>query len=146
MPLPRVCKDCVSEGITTERPAPFPGPRCSTHNRAIKKRRKARAHERRLDSVYGITADEYRLIYEYQGGRCAICQRATGARKALAVDHDHKLCGDAHPSDRGCPRCIRGLACVTCNYIILGRYDVAALQRAIDYLRDPPAKAVLRSR
>ena len=141
----RSCKDCAAEGVTTERAAPFPGPRCATHNREWKKRNKHRAHARRMDAVYGITAADYQKLYHYQGGRCYICQRATGARKRLAVDHDHKLCG-THPPDQGCRRCIRGLLCSICNRVVIGRYGIDSLQRAIDYLHDPPARSVVRPR
>ncbi|WP_104183777.1 endonuclease domain-containing protein [Mycobacterium avium] len=34
------------------------------------------AWERRLMAVYGITAEQYWEIYEYQNGKCYICQRA----------------------------------------------------------------------
>ena len=81
------CLDCVEEGITTSRKAPHPGPRCATHHRARRANRRSTTQEQRWISVYGITGDEYWRIYRYQLGVCAICQRATGARKRLSVDH-----------------------------------------------------------
>ena len=73
-------------------------------------------------AVYGLTAEEYWQIYNYQGQRCFICQRATGARKRLSVDHDHET------------RIVRGLLCTPCNRNVLGhlRDDKYALQRAIE--------------
>lgn len=138
----RTCKDCRAEGITTSRPAPFSGPRCATHHRAVVSRRKARAHERRTEATFGITGEQYWALYEFQGGRCYICQWARGTTKRLAVDHDHKKCGDNHPADQGCPRCVRALLCGPCNQMI-GRLGVEALQRAVIVLTDPPAAAVL---
>ena len=137
------CKDCVADGVTTNRPAPHPGPRCVTHHRAVKKERKKRAHARRVDIFYGITAAQYQMLYRHQGGSCYICQRATGATRNLAVDHDHDLC-DTHPPDRGCPRCVRGLLCSICNRVVIGRYDEESLLRAVKYLRHPPARSILR--
>lgn len=83
--------------------------------------------------TYGITAAQYQAIYELQGGRCYICQRASGKRKRLSVDHDHK-------TGR-----VRGLLCTPCNRDVLGhlRDSVDALQRAVTYLLLPPADAVL---
>ena len=135
------CKDCVAEGITTPRPPIYPGPRCYTHHRQVVKLRKFQSHARRTETTYGITGVQYWKLYDAQGGRCFICRRATGATKRLAVDHDHRLCDD-HPPDRGCPRCIRCLACGPCNEL-LGRYGIEALQRAIEVLSDPPARKIL---
>ena len=97
--------------------------------------------ERRAQKVYSMGAGVYDQLYEAQGGRCAICQRATGASRSLSVDHDHRCC----PGKNSCGECVRGLLCGGCNYKILGhlRDDVAALQRAIDYLNNPPARRVL---
>jgi hypothetical protein len=135
------CIDCIAEGRRTARAAPRPGPRCLEHHREVKRRRSALAHANMLVEVYGITSEQYRAIYEYQQRHCAICQRSTGARKRLAVDHDHhKGCG--HDPKLGCRNCVRALLCGPCNEL-LGRFDVAALKRAIHVLEDPPARRVL---
>jgi hypothetical protein len=86
--------------------------------------------------TYGITADEYWAIYRYQLKTCAICQRATGVKKRLSVDHCHET------------GVVRGLLCSTCNSRVLGhlRDDVSALERAIDYLQEPPAVRVIGKR
>lgn len=134
------CKDCLTEGIATKRPTPHPGPRCATHWRVLKRKRKQRAHGLRIENTYAITGNEYNTLYHYQGGKCAICQRATGKVRKLAVDHDHKA-GCDHPPEHGCPICIRGLLCSRCNELI-GRYDWHSLARALEYLLSPPARKV----
>jgi len=127
------CIDCTAEGITTNRKAPYPGPRCATHNRLKKAQRKTATQEQRWMTVYGITADEYQAIYEHQGGRCFICRRATGAKKKLSVDHCHET------------GMVRGLLCLGCNRNVLGhlRDRVDSLERAIEYLTSPPAVEVI---
>lgn len=133
-PKPK-CKDCLAEGVTTLRPAPWPGPRCETHRRARQKAVRRKNHGRMVENTYGITETEYEAILAVQGGACAICGRAKGITKRLAVDHDHKL-GNTREA-------VRGLLCTTCNHVVIGRYGPEALRRAIDYLADPPARRVL---
>jgi hypothetical protein len=86
--------------------------------------------------VYGITAQEYWAIYEHQGKKCYICQRATGTRKRLSVDHCHKT------------GIVRGLLCQRCNRDVLGhlRDDPDAFRRGQEYLRNPPAVMVIGER
>lgn len=117
----RHCKDCPT---TVKRPAKYPGPRCATHHRAITKHRKQLFHEASVIKKYGIEAGEYDARYKAQNGRCAICVRATGATKRLAVDHDHS-------TGR-----VRGLLCSPCNrFIGQLRDDPDAFLRAYKYLR-----------
>ena len=133
---PRVCVDCVAEGITSKRKAPNAGPRCASHHRVRRNERRDMSWEKRIESLYGISADEYWQIFEFQNGRCYICRRGNGARKRLSVDHDH-VTGQ-----------VRGLLDTACNKYVLGllRDDVDALQRAIDYLNHPPAEEVIGCR
>lgn len=92
---------------------------------------------------YGLTADDYRRLKAYQAGVCAVCARAKGTRRRLAVDHDHR-CAEGHPAHLGCPRCVRGLLCAQCNLYLFGRYGddpkqlSAMFERAIRYLNSPP--------
>ncbi|AZS08262.1 endonuclease VII [Mycobacterium phage IronMan] len=127
------CVDCTAEGITAKRKTPHPGPRCATHHRAKKRERSAGTWEARIIATYDITADEYWRIYEFQGGRCYICQRANGKHKRLSVDHDHKT------------GIIRGLLCTMCNKYTLGwaRDCIEFFKRAIEYLTNPPAVQVI---
>lgn len=95
-----------------------------------------KAWERRIEKTYGISAEEYWEIHYFQGGVCALCRRATGKVRKLAVDHDHQT-GK-----------IRGVLCKTCNAKILGhaRDEVEFFQRCIDYLNHPPAFSVIGHR
>lgn len=143
------CIDCQAEGVRSRRPTPHGGPRsplCTTHYRARRKTRSARSHALRTEKVYGISAEDYQTLYEAQGGRCAICQRGTGRSRRLSVDHEHNKPGCEHAPDVGCSNCIRGLVDDTCNRIVLGRYDIESLARAINYLIDPPARKVLNAK
>lgn len=128
------CKDCDPEA--RPRKVTPPGPRCAEHHRARKALVKARAHGSGI-AKYGITPDEYAALKASQGGKCYICQRATGATKNLAVDHDHDLGFGRHS--------VRALLCGPCNRELIGRYDEAALLRALEVIRpNPPAQRFLR--
>jgi len=59
---------------------------------------------------YSITEKEYKWLYLYQDGRCAICKEPA-RKKNLCVDHDHKCCGAL----KSCGLCVRGLLCGLCN-------------------------------
>lgn len=124
------CKDCKSK----TRALNYPGPRCLSCWRAETARRKQAAHGKYVEKKYDITEEDYWKLYEAQGGRCAICQRATGRARRLAVDHNHKT-GE-----------VRGLLCKPCNRYGLGMFardSIELLERAANYLRNPPARAVL---
>lgn len=127
--LKRFCRDCP-EG--SKRPAPHPGPRCATHHREVAKQRREAAHGRSILHRYGMTKDQYKELYEAQGGCCYICQRATGARKKLAVDHDHVT------------GYVRGLLCGPCNSLLAhARDEPTMLFRAAEYLLEPPAHEII---
>jgi hypothetical protein len=102
----------------------------------------AYSREKLLIRKYGITPSEYESLKEFQGNCCYICRVATGATKALAVDHDHKkeLGGIV---TRGS---LRGLLCGPCNHILgMARDNPDFFARAIEYLVSPPAQKVLKS-
>lgn len=133
------CKDCKAE--RERRGLPYPasprpikegtGGRCYSHGVQRKRDVKAHTHERRVRKVYGLAPGEYGKLYLFQKGVCAICQRATGASRALSVDHDHKN------------GLTRGLLCRPCNDL-LGhlRDDPEAARRIARYLTFPPARAL----
>ncbi len=91
-----------------------------------------KSREQRLRRVFGISIAEYDAIFAVQGGVCAICRRGPEALLDFGVDHDHRT-GK-----------VRGILCTQCNYYFLGRFDdIARLEAAAEYLRHPPAGAVL---
>jgi hypothetical protein len=133
----KVCKDCRDEGITKVRPAPHPGPRCYSHYVQRKRAVRLANRGRRVNAVYSITAEKYAALLEFQGGTCAICRRANGTRKRLAVDHDHSCC--AGPTS--CGRCVRGLLCGPCNDVLAHfRDDAGAGIRIAQYLTSWPRR------
>lgn len=144
------CVDCTAEKITTNRPIaidkrtgkPVPGPRCTSHHRAKRTATRARNHARYVQNTYKLPSGMYPAILAAQGGRCYICQRASGKARMLAVDHDHSCC----PGGESCGKCVRSLLCSPCNQL-LGhlRDDVEALRRAVVVIRDRPAQAVINS-
>lgn len=126
------CADCGSR----TRKLPHPGPRCATCHRIVRRGRSERAHGARVEATYGITPERYAALYEAQGGRCAICRRATGKTRRLSVDHDHACC----KTTPACGKCVRGLLCRPCNSMLgHARDDVGFFVRAGRYLLEPPA-------
>lgn len=80
----------------------------------------------------GVTAEQYNLMLESQGGVCAICENKCSSGKRLSVDHDHSCC----PSSRkACGRCVRALLCMNCNQA-LGKFkdDPTLVHKASEYL------------
>lgn len=115
--------------------------RTSVRGGACRKCTSVKGHERRVQTQYNLTPEQYQALLDSQGGKCAICRG--GSTKRLAVDHDHKCC----KSEFSCGKCVRGLLCMNCNGRLLSsvRDSVETLQRAIAYLQDPPAQEVLVS-
>ena len=107
-------------------------PRC---NPCRRKRERDTRHDAHLRKTYGITIGDYYAMFEAQEGSCAICIGGT-SKNYLSCDHDHKT-GE-----------VRGLLCANCNKRLLpaAKNRVSILLKAIDYLRDHPARAVLESR
>ena len=135
------CKDCYAAWEALPEPkdplrqrpiVEKSGGRCHTHWKQALKARAKRAHEARVEKVYGLGRGQYEKLYEAQGGRCYICQVATGKTKRLAVDHDHKT------------GYVRGLLCSPCNRL-LGhiRDSTLTAKRIVYYLNYPPAHTVL---
>jgi hypothetical protein len=92
-----------------------------------------KARERRLQTLYGMTIDDYDALFAFQGGTCAICDKPPGATR-LAVDHDH------------ISRICRGLLCYVCNNKRVGRERFPGVfDRVAAYLRTPPAGEVFAS-
>lgn len=135
----RRCIDCEKEGVRTRRKAPYPGPRCSTHNRLYRRSQTAKRKSNHVQQTYNITETQYQQLLAAQGGQCYICHRRPG-RKRLSVDHDHACCN----GPKSCGRCVRGLLCSTCNkYLGHIRDNPEAMARGAFYLDNPPAFVVL---
>lgn len=82
-------------------------------------------------ATYGLSEGDYEALYAAQDGRCAICRRATGRVKRLAVDHDHKT-GK-----------VRGLLCGTCNKMLgHARDEPEFFTRGREYLLNPPMESL----
>jgi hypothetical protein len=129
------CKDCGKVKGQNQRC----DLRCYRCGLDFKKRGRKQSHARRVVQVYGITGEEYEKLYAAQGSACAICLRATGRSKRLAVDHDHAI-----EQVHGNRASVRGLLCSVCNnFLGHARDDPEFFKRAITYLLDPPARKVL---
>jgi len=112
------------------------------------KRETARKNARalRLAKTYGITPDDDEAIAVAQGKRCAGCKERR--RYFLHVDHDHKverdLLAKGVPPEEAARRSVRGKLCARCNKVLRDvRDNAATLESLAEYLRTPPAKAVL---
>lgn len=79
---------------------------------------------------YGLTQEAFDILAGQQGGMCAICKGPPN-RRGLFVDHDHACC----PGQRTCGKCIRGLLCNNCNFLIgLAKEDREVLRSAAEYI------------
>jgi len=84
----------------------------------------ARARDRELQRLYGLTFAEYTAMVLAQKGRCALCgTRPKPGQKSLCVDHDHAT-GK-----------VRELLCVKCNrFVGLLEKDPDLTYNVIEYL------------
>jgi hypothetical protein len=66
-----------------------------------------------LKYAHGITMEQRLEMLESQGGNCYLCEEPLDveAPRGVHVDHDHQCCR----GNRSCGKCIRGLACHSCN-------------------------------
>lgn len=94
--------------------------------RARRRRENDVGREENLQRRYGIGIEEYELLFDQQGGVCAICGKPESARyndgrvRRLAVDHNPKT-GK-----------VRGLLCYLCNRR-LGFFDSEWGAKALRY-------------
>lgn len=129
----RWCSGCQT--FVRLKDCPSGGSRCRACNSNA-------AHARMVEATYGISEQDFRRLWRAQGGRCYICQRRVHSKRP-AVDHDHET-GE-----------VRGLLCPDnergCNHAIVGNIigktldeKIEMVYRLAEYLRNPPARYVLR--
>ena len=85
----------------------------------------SRSRKQNLKSMYGITLEDYQLMYTKQNGKCAICDTwcEDKGKMGLVVDHCHNT------------KKVRSLLCTHCNKGIgQFRESISFLQNAIAYL------------
>src|SRR5579864_5800576 len=81
-----------------------------------------------LRDTFRLTQEQWVRLWEFQDGKCAICDRPLV--KAL-TDHDHKT------------GLVRGLLCFRCNSFYSEDVTISFLQKWITYLLNPPASNAL---
>lgn len=80
---------------------------------------------------YGLTANDRKRLFAFQGNKCPICWTTTpNHSRGWARDHNHKT------------HALRGIICHKCNTKILGAADADTsteiLERAIAYIKNTP--------
>lgn len=73
-----------------------------------------------LKKTYGITLEQYDVMFEAQNGNCAICGLPE-INKRLSVDHNHTT------------NKVRGLLCQQCNFAV-GSYESMDIGKVEDYI------------
>lgn len=99
----------------------------TTNKKAFKKARKKSSNRvSHLQLNYGLSLEDYNLLFNLQNGCCKICERHQSEFDAsLHIDHNHKT------------KAIRGLLCRDCNIGIGYLKDSARLcLAAAEYLKE----------
>ncbi|MFI7581932.1 endonuclease domain-containing protein [Kocuria kalidii] len=83
---------------------------------------------------WNLSQEQYEVKLAEQGGGCGICGRTPSehrAKRAFAIDHDHRCCR----TNSSCGKCLRGILCGDCNGG-LGFFqdDPLLLLKALTYL------------
>ena len=76
--------------------------------------KKIGARNRNLWIRYKITPEQFEVIFESQGRKCAVCASDSPNARingSWSVDHDHSCCR----GEKTCGKCIRGILCSGCN-------------------------------
>ena len=78
----------------------------------------------KLKCKYGISVEQYDLMFQEQNGVCAICGRESPDGRRLHIDHCHAT------------NTVRGLLCCDCNRGLgIFKDNLNYLQKAFDYLQ-----------
>lgn len=140
-PAQKNCVLCFQEFGFCQRPAPYgtkTRPLCRTHALAKRNAERRNRHRTTVEKNFNLDPGQYDKLKAYQGGKCAICKRATGAKRNLAVDHDHKHCNQC-AGKGSCGKGVRGLLCMRCNSLLAHiRDDKETARRVFEYLDFPP--------
>ncbi len=116
---------CGCEQILTGRRKKYASAECS----------KRSGRDTWILKTYGITRDEWNLIWAEQDERCGICQRKPKNNETFHLDHEHRD-GPSGP--------VRGICCPYCNTRLIGRLKShERAQQLADYLRNPPSLRAL---
>lgn len=87
--------------------------------------KKEKARDSRLRKKYGITSDEYELMWKAQGECCYLCfNTPKQGQKKYAIDHDHATGRN------------RKILCYFCNKYRVGRLDLKWAYKIYNYLRE----------
>lgn len=85
---------------------------------------KHKTRDSRLRQQYGLSQDDWNVMFAAQGHCCKICKGTTTNSTGWHTDHDHLT------------NLIRGILCSSCNWMLGAAKDsVATLAAAIEYLR-----------
>jgi len=79
-----------------------------------------------LRDTFRLTPAQWLKIWEFQGGKCALCPKSLEEHKPY-TDHDHK------------DGLLRGLLCFRCNNSVRENVSVEWLQKLVVYMLNPPA-------
>jgi hypothetical protein len=128
--MPRRKQKCIEESCENV----THGTRCKSHSQVFKRKFNSTREMQRHHSLvkkYGITLEEFWIMWDVYKGRCGICgilmkvpeNRQGQSLQVVAVDHDH---------DTGI---VRGLLCNACNKGLgLFRDSIENLEKAKEYL------------
>lgn len=89
-----------------------------------------------IKRTYGLTQEQYNAL---DFGFCPICLRVWSNNVRPCVDHDHGSRDDVP--------FVRGIVCLYCNRIRIGRFrDHELVQRIADYLKTAPRHLIVPER
>ncbi|MCE5292915.1 MAG: endonuclease VII domain-containing protein [Nocardiaceae bacterium] len=133
------CKPCAARRYRTNKPrlraaAAKRDKENRAHNQATQRAWRAKVPEqlqlRRRIQLYKMSVAEFETRLAAQKGRCAACETSF-EDQTPHVDHDHACC----PGKRSCGKCVRGLLCRRCNWILgQARDDAKLLGRVANYI------------
>lgn len=110
------CRECHAESTRSQRAA-------------NPEKAKVQARESALRSKYGMSLEDYEVLYTQQGGVCLCCGAPPAEGQPLHVDHDHACC----PGQKTCGECVRGLLCTGCN-LIVGKIEAGSFDKQFLYV------------